>query len=149
LLQIWWWSSTFTYEFEAHSILLYFFTHYSPINEYITTTFLCGYIFYVVVYREHTLVKCNRPALVGIWIWLSGTQMHAIWRNFGGPKCYIFDNLIYKFTKSVGDWAFCLHFLQQNRPGQSDGRTDRFSMAELARTDGLCIISTNAHWSVS
>jgi hypothetical protein len=35
------------------------------------------------------------------------------------------------------------------RPGQSDGRTDRFSMGEPARTDGLCIISTNARWSVS
>ncbi len=37
---------------------------------------------------------------------------------------------------------------RRNRPGQSDGRTDRFSTGEPARTDGLCIISTNARWSV-
>ncbi len=71
---------------------LLFHSLFSNKYEYITTTFLCGYMFYVVVYHEHTLVKFNRPDLVGIWIWLSGTQMHAIWRNFGGPKWYIFDN---------------------------------------------------------
>jgi hypothetical protein len=37
---------------------------------------------------------------------------------------------------------------RQNRPGQPDGRTDRFCMGEPAQTDGLCIISTNARWSV-
>jgi hypothetical protein len=37
---------------------------------------------------------------------------------------------------TVGDWAFWLHFLRQNWPGQSDERTDRFSMADSAWTDG-------------
>jgi hypothetical protein len=43
---------------------------------------------------------------------------------------------------------FCVLIHRQNRPGQSDGRTDRFCMGEPAQTDGLCIISTNARWSV-
>ncbi len=44
---------------------------------------------------------------------------------------------------------FCVLIHRQNRPGQSDGRTDRFCMGEPAQTDGLYIISTNARWSVS
>jgi len=44
--------------------------------------------------------------------------------------------------------ATVLRFNPPAEPARTVGRTDRFCMGEPARTDGLCIISTNARWSV-
>jgi hypothetical protein len=67
-------------------------------------------------------------------------------RRKGGHRFRV--NLIYKFTTSVctSDTTVLRFNHRQNRPGQSDGRTDRFCMGEPAQTDGLCIISTNARF---
>ncbi len=59
--------------------------------------------------------------------------------------------LIYKFTTcvraSISDTTVP-RFNPPTEPARTVGRTDRFSTGEPARTDGLCIISTNARWSV-
>ncbi len=72
--------------------------------------------------------------------------------NFGAWEIlgYGFQDMVHLVRASVClTRQFCVLIRRQNRPGQSDGRTDRFSIGEPARTDGLCIISTNARWSVS
>ncbi len=66
------------------------------------------------------------------------------------PFCSCTANLIYKFITSVRlSDATVLRFNSPAELARTVGRTDRFCMGEPARIDGLCIISTNARWSVS